>query len=150
MVAVALNNRSTTLLLLVMMRRTAAALMARAGVAAASTVGPAYWPGLRLWLEQAKESGGELSNCLIKVDTYLVLLDDSSFSSVCLFLLPQVQPTHTGFGFGFGLKKNLNHVLFAYLKKQQRILDLELEFPSCSSSSCTACLLLRPQEFVGR
>ena len=118
MVAVALNNRSTALLL-VMVRRTAAALMARAGVAAASTVGPAHWPGLRLWLEQAKESGGELSNCLIEVDTYLVLLDDSSFSSVCLFLLPQVQPTHTGFGFGFGLKKNLNHILFANLKNNR-------------------------------
>ena len=111
MVAVALNCWSTTLLL-VMVRRTAAALMARAGVAAASTVGPAHWPGLRLWLEQAKESGGELSKCSLELGTYLVLLDDSSFSSVCLFLLPQVQPTHTGFGFGFGLKKNLNHILF--------------------------------------
>ena len=110
MVAVALNNRSTTLLLVMM--RTAAALMTRAGVAAASTVGPTHWPGLRLWLEQAKESGGELSKCSLELGTYLVLLDDSSFSSVCLFLLPQAQPTHTGFGFGFGLKKNLNHILF--------------------------------------
>ena len=118
MVAVALNNWSTTLLLVVM-RRTAAALMTRAGVAAASTVGPAHWPGLRLWLEQAKESAGELSNCLIEVCIYLVLLDDSSFSSACLFLLPQVQPTHTGFGFGFGLKKNLNHILFTNFKNSR-------------------------------
>ena len=120
MVAVALNNRSTALLL-VMVRRTAAALMARAGVAAASTVGPAHWPGLRLWLEQAKESGGELSKCSLELGTYLVLLDDSSFSSVCLFLLPQVQPTHTGFGFGFGLKKNLNHILFTNLKNNRGV-----------------------------
>ena len=107
MVAVALHRLAA-----LVMRAAAAAC-----IATAATVGTAHRSRLRLWLEEAKESGRKylylvhiihmMSWYQVLYYVYLVLPDVPSSSSAWRFLLPQVQPTQTGFGFGFGLKKNL-------------------------------------------
>ena len=124
-VAVALDWFAAALM---MLRRAAAALVmvwAAACITAAATVGTAHGSRLRLRLEEPKEPGRDdimcrytwymiyliFSDISYHIDTNLVLADDPSSSSACRFLLPQVQPTQTGFGFGFGLKKNLKVIL---------------------------------------
>ena len=102
MVAVALDWFAA----LVMVRRAAAAAAA-ACVATTATVGTAHRSRLWLWLEKAKEPGGDFFIMFFGCSGTYLVLPDSSSSSACRFLLPHVQLTHTGFGFDFGLKKNL-------------------------------------------